>query len=149
MKSIYFFLLSAMLGIELFIGICVAPIVFFPAKFSLDLPLTIADSGLLMSKIFVRMGEVLLGVSIWGVIYSFWNRKALPLLLAYLILLVAGGFVFYLTPLILQAQDLGTTNTEEFAKLHRLSEYSIKLMAVLQALALILLATAKPKRTRL
>lgn len=144
MRNLYFFLLSAILGIELFVGIFVAPILFFPAKFSLNLPLTLAQSGMLMSEIFIKLGYILIGISAFGVFYSFLNQKKFLLLLSCFIFLLAGAFVFYLTPLILQAQNLGTTNTQEFEQIHRLSEYAIKIIAFLQAVSLFLLRAPKP-----
>lgn len=143
MKNLYFFLLSAMLGIELFVGIFIAPIIFFPEKFSLNLPLTLAQSGMLMSEIFIKLGYLLIGVSAIGVFYSFWNLKKLLLIISFLILLLAGIFVFYFTPIILQAQSLGATDTQSFQQIHSLSEYAIKLIALLQGLSLYLLN--KPK----
>lgn len=143
MRNLYFFLLSAILGIELFVGIFVAPILFFPAKFSIDVPLTLTQSGMLMSEIFVKLGYILVGVSSLGVFYSFWNRQKLLLLIACLILLFSGAFVFYLTPLILQAQSLGATDTQDFRQIHTLSEYMIKIIAFLQGLSLYLLARLK------
>lgn len=143
MRNFYFFLLSAILGIELFVGIFVAPIIFFPAKFSLDLPLTITQSGMLMSEIFVKLGYLLVGISILGVFYSFWKQGKLPIIIACLILILAGIFVFYLTPLILQAQNLGTTDTQDFQQIHSLSESVIKIIALLQGCSLFLLGRSK------
>lgn len=142
-KDLYFFLLSAVLGIELFVGIFVAPIIFFPAKFSLDLPLTLAQSGMLMSEIFIKLGYILIGISAIGVFYSFWNLRKLLLFISSLILLLAGIFVFYFTPLILQAQSLGATDTQSFQQIHRLSEYTIKVIALLQGISLYLLNKSK------
>lgn len=142
MRNLYFFLLSAILGIELFVGIFVAPILFFPAKFSLDIPLTLAQSGMLMSEIFIKLGYILVGISAFGILSSFYQGKFL-LLMACLILILAGVFVFYLTPLILQAQSLGTTNTQDFEQIHRLSEYVIKIIAFLQGVSLYALAKSK------
>lgn len=148
MKNGYFFLLSAMLGIELFIGICVAPILFFPAKFSLDVPLTLAQSGMLMSEIFVKLGYILIAISAFGVLYSFWNQKKLLFCLACIILILAGLFVFYFTPIILQAQSLGATDTQDFQQIHRLSEHTIKVIAFLQGISLFLLGNLKFRRSK-
>lgn len=139
MKNLYFFALSALLGIELFLGISIAPLIFFPQKFHLDIPLNHFQSGVLMSAIFVRFGYLLLVGSAFGIIYSFWNKNKVLIVISLLILGFTGIFVFYCTPLILQAQDLHATLNEEFAEIHSLSEYLIRAIAILQIISLVLL----------
>lgn len=139
MKNLYFFVLSALLGIELFLGISVAPLIFFPQKFHLDIPLNHFQSGILMSAIFVRFGYLLLVGSIFGMLYSLWNKNKVLIVFSLLILCLAGIFVFYCTPLILQAQDLHATLNEEFAKIHSLSEHLIRAITILQIISLFLL----------
>lgn len=141
-KNLYFFLLSAILGIELFVGIFVAPIIFFPERFSLNLPLTLAQSGMIMSEIFVKLGYILMGISILGVFYSLYESSKLLLYISFLIALLAGIFVFYFTPIILQAQNLGESS-QNFQQIHTLSEYAIKIIAILQMISLLILGRAK------
>lgn len=141
-KNLYFFLLSAILGIELFVGIFVAPIIFFPERFSLNLPLTLAQSGMIMSEIFIKLGYILMGISILGVFYSLYESSKLLLCISFLIALLAGIFVFYFTPIILQAQNLGESS-QNFQQIHTLSEYAIKIIAILQMISLLILGRAK------
>ena len=63
-----------------------------------------------------------------------FSLKFSMLMLAFLNLALALSFVFFFTPFIVYAQNLGVdaTQTAEFAKMHSASEYVMKIMLVLQ-----------------
>lgn len=144
MRSIYLFLLAAIVGIELALGVFVAPVIFFPADILGANVLSHFQSGLLMTQIFVRFGYVLIALSAFFFIYelgiiksndSFSTRSA-PVL-AGINLALACLFVFYFTDYVLAAQKLGeiaTTQSAEFASVHKASELVFKIMLVLQGL---------------
>ena len=63
-----------------------------------------------------------------------FSLKFSMLMIAFLNLALAFSFVFFFTPFIVYAQNLGVdaTQTAEFAKMHSASEYVMKIMLVLQ-----------------
>ncbi|EAH7779714.1 DUF4149 domain-containing protein, partial [Campylobacter coli] len=54
MKAINLFLLAAMIGIELILGIVVAPVIFYPANLIGEGVLSHFQSGLMMTQIFIK-----------------------------------------------------------------------------------------------
>ena len=135
-------LLAVLIGAELTLGILVAPVIFFPQSIIGDGILTHFMSGQMMTKIFFKFNYILLFVSIVVMIGELFDlRKKLifslkfsMLMLAFLNLALALSFVFFFTPFIVYAQNLGVdaTQTAEFAKMHSASEYVMKIMLVVQ-----------------
>ena len=142
MRGVYFLLLAVLIGAELTLGILVAPVIFFPQSIIGDGILTHFMSGQMMTKIFFKFNYILLFVSIVVMIGELFDlRKKLifslkfsMLMLAFLNLALALSFVFFFTPFIVYAQNLGVdaTQTAEFAKMHSASEYVMKIMLVVQ-----------------
>ena len=142
MRGVYFLLLAVLIGAELTLGILVAPVIFFPQSIIGDGVLTHFMSGQMMTKIFLKFNYILLFISIVIMISELFDlRKKLifslkfsMLMLAFLNLALAFSFVFFFTPFIVYAQNLGidATQTAEFAKMHSASEYVMKIMLVLQ-----------------
>lgn len=145
MRAIHLFLIAAMVGAELILGIVVAPLVFYPQSFIGEGALSHFQSGLIMTQIFVKMGYVLLGVATVGACYegfSFFQKdKELSFQLRFskfalslLIFILALIFVFYFSAYIIHAQNLGesATQSEEFARMHKASEVVIKIIAMMQ-----------------
>ncbi|WP_291952756.1 DUF4149 domain-containing protein [Campylobacter sp.] len=139
MKAVYLFLLASLIGIEISIGVFLAPTIFYPEKFIGEGILTHFQSGLLMTNIFVKFGYVLLGVSIISIlieIFSFKNKNYTfkinfsKFMLSLIILALSLLFVFYFSAYILQAQTLGekATQTQEFVKIHNASEIVMKII---------------------
>ncbi|EAL7925103.1 DUF4149 domain-containing protein, partial [Campylobacter coli] len=60
MKAINLFLLAAMIGIELILGIVVTPVIFYPANLIGEGVLSHFQSGLMMTQIFIKMGYLLI-----------------------------------------------------------------------------------------
>lgn len=147
MKKIIFFLISALIGIELFVGIVIAPTIFFPQKYELDVPLTLFESGLLMTRIFVILGYVLFAISLIGLLYALMQKNRIFLLSMFIITFLASLFVFYFTPFILEAQALGelATQNEQFAQMHTYSQWCLKAIVVFQFVGLILLTQGERK----
>lgn len=136
MRLFYQFLLASLIGIELTLGILVAPVIFYPQKAGVVNALSHFQSGLIMGELFVKMGYLLLGISTFSLIFEFFSLKKnlLRLFISLLIALLSCIFVFYFTGFILQAQNLGeqVTQTQEFQSIHQWSEWTLKLIVALQ-----------------
>ncbi|EAI9960247.1 DUF4149 domain-containing protein [Campylobacter coli] len=143
MKAINLFLLAAMIGIELILGIVVAPVIFYPANFIGEGVLSHFQSGLMMTQIFIKMGYLLIFVSIINLlfeIYSFikedmkFQIKFSKLILSILILILSLVFVLYFTNTIVELQNLGeqATKSQEFLSIHNASEVVIKIILLMQ-----------------
>lgn len=138
MQRLYQFLLASLIGLELTLGILVAPIIFYPQKVGVIDVLSHFQSGLMMGELFSKMGYILLGVSAFSLVFELFSFKKhlLRLLLALCIATLACVFVFYFTDFILHAQSLGekTTQTQEFQSIHKWSEWTLKLIVAFQIL---------------
>ncbi|EOX4488714.1 DUF4149 domain-containing protein [Campylobacter coli] len=143
MKAINLFLLAAMIGIELILGIVVAPVIFYPANLIGEGVLSHFQSGLMMTQIFIKMGYLLIFVSIINLlfeIYSFakedmkFQIKFSNLMLTILILILSLVFVLYFTNTIIELQNLGeqATKSQEFLSIHNASEVVIKIILLMQ-----------------
>lgn len=143
MKAINLFLLAAMIGIELILGIVVAPVIFYPANFIGEGVLSHFQSGLMMTQIFIKMGYLLIFVSIFNLlfeIYSFIKKdmkfqiKFSKLILSILILILSLVFVLYFTNTIVELQNLSeqATKSQEFLSIHNASEVVIKIILLMQ-----------------
>ena len=161
MKAINSLLLASLIGIELFLGIIVAKIIFYPP---LGLNNTIIldsfNSGVIMGKIFLYFAYILLIISIFNLIYEFINLrqnynkilKISKLILAIFNFIIAILFLYHYTIPILEQQELvlqGLKAKEilksvEFDTLHTQSELSIKVL-VLTQLVLYFLNYKNPK----
>ncbi|WP_411648036.1 DUF4149 domain-containing protein, partial [Campylobacter coli] len=73
MKAINLFLLAAMIGIELILGIVVAPVIFYPANLIGEGVLSHFQSGLMMTQIFIKMGYLLIFVSIINLLFEIYS----------------------------------------------------------------------------
>lgn len=142
--NIYLFLLAMVIGIEVSIGVFLAPTIFFPQNIIGEGFLSHFQSGQLMTNVFVKYNYVLIVVSVIGFIYESINlkfdtsfyKKISSFLLSFIVLVLALAFVFYFTDYILQAQKLGAeaTQNEQFAKIHSASELVMKIMMISQIL---------------
>ena len=106
MRAIHLFLLAAMIGVELILGVVVAPVVFYPQGLIGENVLNHFQSGLMMSDIFVKMGYVLLAVALFNALYELINffkkeekfqLRFSKFALSIIILILALFFVFYFT----------------------------------------------------
>lgn len=143
MKAINLFLLASMMGIELILGIVVAPTIFFPQNIIGEGVLNHFQSGLMMTQIFIKMGYLLIFVSVVNFLYEIYSFvkdkikfqiKFSKLMLSFLILILSLVFVFYFTHTLIGLQNLGeqATKTEEFASIHNASEVVIKIILIMQ-----------------
>lgn len=134
MRKINDFLLAGIIFIEIFIGIIVAPIIFFPSEIIGDGILSHLESGLLMTQVFVKFNYLLLFVSFFNIFYEIFTNKlaSFRVFLSFLIVILALIFVFYYTQNVLNMQELGITNSDEFNTNHKQSEILFKVMVVLQ-----------------
>lgn len=134
MRKINDFLLAGIIFIEIFIGIVVAPIIFFPSEIIGDGILSHLESGLLMTQVFVKFNYLLLFVSFFNIFYEIFTNKlaSFRVFLSFLIVILALIFVFYYTQNVLNMQELGITNSDEFNTNHKQSEILFKVMVVLQ-----------------
>ena len=144
--SIYMFLLAILIGAELFAGSIVAPTIFFPQSIIGENVLTHFQSGQLMTVIFVKMGKVMMIVSIISFLYEMINLannktqsfalKFSQMAISGINLLLVVAFVLFFTDYIVNAQNTGITATQtpEFAKIHSASELCIKILLLLQTI---------------
>ncbi|MFK0381030.1 DUF4149 domain-containing protein [Campylobacter coli] len=143
MKAINLFLLAAMIGIELILGIVVAPVIFYPANLIGEGVLSHFQSGLMMTQIFIKMGYLLFFVSIINLLFEIssfskedmkFQIKFSKLMLAILILILSLVFVLYFTNTIIELQNLGeqATKSQEFLSIHNASEVVIKIILLMQ-----------------
>lgn len=143
MRAINLLLLGAMIGVELILGVVVAPVIFYPQNLIGENVLSHFQSGLIMTKIFIQMGYVLVAVSIINFIFEFYylfdketkfKLKFSKFTLSLLILALSLLFVFYFTENIVKMQTLeeSVMQTEVFKALHSASEIVIKIVLVMQ-----------------
>ncbi|MGG7047767.1 MULTISPECIES: DUF4149 domain-containing protein [unclassified Campylobacter] len=145
MRSIYLFLLAALVGIEIALGVFVAPVIFYPSSLIGEGVLTHFQSGILISQIFVKYNYILLSVSAFVFLHDIvglkfkecFHIKISAFALSAINLSLALSFVYYFTPFIIEAQALGEAMTKgnaEFDAMHKASEYVMKLMMLAQFL---------------
>ncbi|HDZ5027530.1 TPA: DUF4149 domain-containing protein [Campylobacter jejuni] len=143
MKAINLFLLASIIGVELILGIVVAPTIFFPQNLIGEGVLSHFQSGLMMTQIFIKMGYLLIFVSVINFLYEIYSlmkdkikfqTKISKLMLSLLILILSLIFVFYFTDNIIKLQNLGenATKTQEFVSMHNASEVVIKIILIMQ-----------------
>lgn len=151
-KAINLFSLAALIGIELFLGIAVAKIIFYaPALTAESVVVDMFARGSLMSAIFVALGYVMIAVSGLNLLYEFANlrensnkmQKISKILLALLNLALSLLFFLYYTRQIVQAQEaimqglqglqgVEVLTSAEFRAFHAQSERLVKVLVVLQ-----------------
>lgn len=153
---IYLFLLATLIGIEISIGVLLAPVIFFPAKFIGEGVLTHFQSGQLMTQIFLKYNVLLIVVSVLVFLYEIFNLKnrteiitmrISTFIFAIINLILAYLFVFYFTDYIVNAQLVGTlaTMTDKFAMIHEQSEMAMKAMLVVQVILFFMRGFSRPK----
>lgn len=143
MKRIYLFLLAALIGCELSIGVLLAPTLFHANDIlGLNL-LSRLQSGLLMSQVFVKFNYVLVFVAVFGMLlqsYEYFKHKGgfkkrfSKLMLGAIILVLSLLFVFYFSAYILEAArtSMEGVQMQEFDKIHKASEYCLKIIMLAQ-----------------
>lgn len=138
MYKLYLFLLAGVICISLFVGIIVAPCIFYPVNQSL-LNLTKFQSGLIMSSIFIKYAYILIAVSVFSLVFEILNQasyklKICRIILSVLILIATLFFNFYYNTNIINMQNIGelVTNSKEFIKIHKESEYCFKIIVIMQ-----------------
>lgn len=143
MRAINLLLLGAMIGIELILGVVVAPVIFYPQNLIGENVLSLFQSGLMMSQIFIQMGYILIAVASINLLfelYSYFKDEAKfqlkfsKLALSLLIFILSLLFVFYFSAYIIQTQALGeeATKSEEFKSMHSASEVVMKIILIMQ-----------------
>lgn len=144
MKSlmvIYLAMLGIAIGVEIAAGAFIAPVIFFPQQYLGEGVLTHFQSGILMTQVFLKMNILLGFIALYSIIYEVqvWmmckNYDLLSFILSLAIVISTGLFLFYYTPFIVHAQQLGAaeTTTEIFAKMHKESEWVMKFLMMVQA----------------
>ena len=137
---VYVALLGIAIGVEIAAGAFIAPVIFFPQKYLGDGVLTYFQSGILMTQVFLKMNLLIGFVALYSIIYEvqvWMMRKHFDFLafgLSCVIVISTGLFLFYYTPFIVHAQQLGAeeTATEVFAQMHKGSEWDMKILMLAQ-----------------
>lgn len=144
MYKIYSFLLAAIIGCELTLGIVVAPTLFNGGEILADsLPeYGHFEGGLLMGQIFYKFNYALFCVSVVSILFELvglfdknisFNVRFSRFCLSLIVVFCAGLFVFYFTDFILEAQSIQETKTQEFQSIHDASEYVFKIILIAQS----------------
>ena len=148
-KAINLFALAALIGIELFLGIAVAKIIFYaPAPTANGALVDMLARGTLMTAIFVALGYAMSAISALNLLYSLaairenssTKQKISKILLATLNLALSLLFFLYYTRQIALTQEAvaqGLQSIEVFASVefrafHAQSERLVKVLVVLQ-----------------
>lgn len=150
-KAINLFFLGALIGVELFLGIFVAKIVFYA-------PVSMADGGvvdmfargMLMSAIFQSLGYVMVGICALNLLYELaalrenanFKQKISKIFLSLINLALSLLFLLYYTSGILQTQEeirqgiasMEVLASEEFRAFHAQSERLVKVLVIAQML---------------
>ena len=137
---IYLVMLGIAIGVEIAAGAFIAPVIFFPQKYLGEGVLSHFQSGILMTQVFLKMNLVIGFAALYSIIYEvqvFMMRKNYDFLSFFLSLVIVVGtglFLYYYTPFIVHAQQLGAmeTTTEAFASMHKQSEWVMKALMVAQ-----------------
>ncbi|AOO65565.1 DUF4149 domain-containing protein [Sulfurospirillum halorespirans] len=137
---IYLAMLGIAIGVEIAAGAFIAPVIFFPEKYLGEGVLSHFQSGILMTQVFLKMNLVIGFAALYSIIYEvqvFMMRKNYDFLSFFLSLMIVVGtglFLYYYTPFIIHAQQLGATETitEAFATMHKQSEWVMKALMVAQ-----------------
>lgn len=137
---IYLVMLGIAMGVEIAAGAFIAPMIFFPQKYLGEGVLSHFQSGILMTQVFLKMNLVIGFAALYSIIYEvqvFMMRKNYDFLSFFLSLVIVVGtglFLYYYTPFIVHAQQLGAmeTTTEAFASMHKQSEWVMKALMVAQ-----------------
>ena len=137
---VYLVLLGMAIGVEIAAGAFIAPVIFFPQKYLGDDVLSHFQSGILMTQVFLKMNLFIGFITLFSVIYevqvwmSHKRSDIVALSFSLIMALMTGLFLFYYTPFIVQAQQLGAleTATEAFSKMHKESEWVMKILMVSQ-----------------
>lgn len=150
MKAINLLLLGSVIGIELFLGVAVAKIIFYaPVSMSDGGGVDMFARGLLMSSIFLSLAYFVVGVSLVNLLFALlglWEDldkrlKISKFLLALINLALSLLFLLYYTQPIIELQEsirLGKESIEvlasdDFKTLHSQSERLVKVLVILQA----------------
>ncbi|RAX54971.1 hypothetical protein CCY99_02195 [Helicobacter sp. 16-1353] len=129
-NAFYNWILGLSIGAIIASGAFVAPVIFRASNFGVELDL--AQSGILMTAIFLKLNALLLFVAFIIAVYEIFSlRLSSHTRIQKAILFVSGGisvvcillFALYYTPFILESQELGTIATSEFNAMHKQSEF--------------------------
>ena len=150
-KAINLFFLGALIGVELFLGIFGAKIIFYA-------PVSLADGGvvdmfargMLMSAIFQALGYVMVAICALNLLYELvalrdnanFKQKISKIFLALINLALSLLFLLYYTSEILQVQNeivqgaksIEALASEEFRAFHAQSERLVKVLVIAQML---------------
>ena len=133
----YIFILSMTLGMGIFAGVVVAPVIFGSEKWLLSEILTQYQEGQVMTEVFLRLSFVVNITIVLVAIYEGYKYKKgerSPLGLIATFLVIATGLMFsgYYVPDILQMQLAGEamTQTTAFDNAHKGSEINFKIFTV-------------------
>ncbi|MBE0494785.1 MAG: DUF4149 domain-containing protein [Campylobacterales bacterium] len=136
---VYMLSVGAMVGVELAVGLMMAPVIFNPSLFLGEGVLSHYQSGILMTQVFLRFNMALLIVTLFGALYEVvafkqgrgdkWAFGA-----TVIVVYAAMMFIFYYTPFIVEAQAVGpeATQTDVFASMHKGSEWMVKVLLMAQ-----------------
>lgn len=140
LMTIYMALLGIGIGVEFAAGAFVAPVIFHPERYLGNDVLTHFQSGILMTQVFLKTNMVLGLIAFYSIMFEIvtWakknNKDIFTLGCAFLIVLLTALFLFYYTPFIVDAQNIGSeaTTSEAFNKMHKESELVMKLLMISQ-----------------
>ncbi len=131
---LYTISLGIMLGVAIFSGGIVAPIVFNSELYLDNKLLSRFQEGLIMSEVFLKVGYfvtfvVLIVVIYEGYRYKIYIRDTISLIASFLVVTTGLLYAHYYIPQILEMQNLGEelTKSEVFKNTHFASEIDFKI----------------------
>lgn len=151
LKAINLFLLGSLIGVELFLGIFVAKIIFYaPVSMANGEIVDMFARGLFMSSIFKALGLVMVVISTINLLYELLSlrekaeikSKISKILLSLINLALSLLFFLYYTNGILEVQEsiiagkesLEALSSDDFRAFHAQSERLVKALVILQML---------------
>jgi hypothetical protein len=133
----YLIYLGMVLGMIVYAGAVVAPVIFGSEKFLGSEVLTHYQEGVLMTQNFVRLGYLVTVMMIVVALYEGYRFKMgehgkLEQATTIMVLATAALFNFYYLPAIQEMQSMGAeaTQTKVFSNMHIGSEIDFKVLAV-------------------
>ncbi|MCV6608279.1 MAG: DUF4149 domain-containing protein [Campylobacterales bacterium] len=133
----YILILGMAIGMILFAGVVVAPVIFNANDYLAGDLLTKFQSGIIMTQIFIKLNYFLIFLAFYvflmeGYDFKMGKRDMATFSFSFLIICTSLLFVYFYTPFILEAQALGAeaTKTEAFANMHKGSELDFKILLI-------------------
>lgn len=151
--TLYLLCIGISLGSMLCSGVFTAPTIFRASSIVPELDMSLLQSGILMTSIFVKLNKLLIFLACFIIVYeilSLRKRERIAPLLGLISAVCIFLFTLYYTPYILHAQTLGEDGiiTTTFHTMHVQSVYVFKALMISLCLLFILRVRSGCKDTQ-